>query len=152
MFNRAWVAFKILLSLGLVAAPIVLLVAAPNAVMEPLFIGISSMLLFFAAVLWLDFSTPNRAVGLAGIVFSIWIGLLAARSALGYVEFPRPCTGRGRIFCEIENLLFQVGGEYLAAAPFGLLALVILRLSVRTVCRTLGSHRLTIDEGWRSGR
>lgn len=133
MFNRAWVAFKVFLSLGLVAAPIALLVAAPHAAMEPLFIGIASMLLFFAALPWVDFSSPNRAVGLAGIVFSIWMALLGVRSAMGYVEFPQPCTGRGRVFCEFENLLFQLGGEYLAAAPFGLLALVLFRLSIRRV-------------------
>ncbi|MDB5898688.1 MAG: hypothetical protein JWP41_2290 [Ramlibacter sp.] len=143
MFNRAWVIFKLLLSVALVAIPIALFVAAPRALLEPAFVGLSAMLVFFAAILWVDFTRPNRALGLAAIVISIGIALLGARTALGYVQFPQPCSGRGRLFCEIENLLFLIGGEFLAAAPFGVLAVCTFALGVRVVGRAGRAGRLT---------
>ncbi len=131
MFNQLWLAFKLLLSTTLVAAPITLLVVAPQALSDPVFIGISAMLLFFAALPWLNFTAPNRGLALAGIVFSLGASFLAARTALGSVQFPRQCSGRGVVYCEIENLLFAVGGEYLAAAPFALFAALLFAGSIR---------------------
>ena len=130
MFNHLWFAFKLLFSVTLVVAPISLLVAAPHAMTDPVFIGISSILLFFAALPWVNFTTPNRALGLVGIIFSFCIAFLAVQ-----MEFPRSCTGHRVLFCEFENLLFLVGGKFLAAAPFAALAAFVFVGSMRILIR-----------------
>lgn len=136
MFNRMWLAFKLLLSATLVAAPIALLVVAPQALNDPVFIGISAVLLFFAALPWVNFTAPNRGLALAGVVFSIGVLFVAGRAVFGLVQFPRQCSGRGVVLCEFENLLFAAGGEYLAAAPLALLAAFLFVGSVRMLAHT----------------
>jgi hypothetical protein len=135
MFDRAWLVFKLLFSAALVAAPVAFFVAAPRALAEPAFIGISAVLLFFAALPWVNFTAPNRSLALAGIVFSLGMAFLAGRTAFGFALFPRHCTGRRSVYCEFENLLFAAGGEYLAAAPFALFAAFLFAGSIRMLNR-----------------
>jgi len=142
MFNRAWFAFKLMFSIALVAAPIVLFSLAPRVVTDPVFIGIAALLLFFAALPWVNFERPNRALALAGMVFSFGIALLAARTAFGFEHLPRHCSGRV-VLCEFENILFFVGGEYLAAAPFGLMAAFLLVGSLRMLRRARSTYEIS---------
>jgi hypothetical protein len=143
MLARAWLVFKLLFSTALVAIPIALVGTAPRAIDKPVFIGISALLLFLAALPWVKFERPNRALALAGIFLSLGIAILAARTAFGFVEFPRQCTGRRAALCEVENLLFSAGGEYLAATPFGVLAAFLLVGSLRMLNRAPRSKRPT---------
>ena len=133
---RAWIAFKLLLSATLVGAPIALFYAAPEALVKPEFIGISAVLLFFAALPWVSFEAPNRSLGLSCLVFSIGVGFVAFQTAFGSISFPRPCTNRRALLCEVENLLFNVGGKTLAALPFALLAALMLVAGVVIIARS----------------
>lgn len=137
MFQRVWFAFKLLLSAALVAAPIVFFVAAPRAIFDPAFVAVSAVMLFFAALPWVDFAAPNRAFALAGMVFSMGMAFLAGQTAFGSVQFPRLCTGRRAAFCEMENMLFLVGGKYLAAMPFAVLAGLIFVGSAGMLLRVI---------------
>jgi hypothetical protein len=123
MLSHLWTAFKLLLSLALVAAPTALFVAAPSALQDPAFIGVAALLVFFAALPWVSFAEPNRALALSGVVASFGLGFIAVHIASA--EFPRHCSGRRRLFCELENLLFSVGGENLAAAPWAAAAALL---------------------------
>ena len=140
MVDRVWLAFKLLLSFVLVAAPLALFVVAPRARADPVFIGISAMLLFFAALPWVSFTTPNRGLGLSGIMFSLGVAFFAGRNAFGYVPFPHQCTGRRVAFCEFENLLFAAGGKYLAAAPLAIIAVLLLAVGIRMIDRAGNEH------------
>ena len=140
MLNRIWISFKIVLSITLVAAPISLLALAPQALADPVFMGISAVLIFFAALPWVKFTVPNRGLALAGIVFSIGVLLLAGQTAFGSVQLPRQCTGRRTLLCEFENLLFAAGGEYLAAAPFAIFAVILFGGSIRMLAHSSRSH------------
>ncbi|MCL2636413.1 MAG: hypothetical protein FWD50_07310 [Betaproteobacteria bacterium] len=140
MSNRVWLAFKFVLSVLLVAAPLALFVVAPRAINEPMFLGLSAALLYFAALPWVNFTTPNRGLALAGIVFSSAPVFVAAQTVTGNLSFPRQCLWPGAMLCDIDNLLFAVGGEYLAAAPFAILAVFIFVGSISMLSCT---YRIT---------
>ena len=140
MSDLAFFAFKLLMSASLVGEAFGLFVSTPGAINDPVFIGISALLLFFAALPWVNLAAPNRGVGLTGVFISLGVAIFAARAAFGFVQFPRHCTGSGVVFCELENLLFATGGEYLAASPLALLAAVLFAGSIRILARA----RLTL--------
>jgi hypothetical protein len=48
-------------------------------------------------------------------------------------DFPLNCAGRYRLWCEVENLLFSLGGPPLAALPFAVLGIGVLAFSLRAV-------------------
>jgi len=133
MFERIWIGFKLLLSISLIAAPCALLLAAPQALTDPIFIGLAAFLVFFAALPWVNFAKPGRSLGLAGIFFGIGIAVLSIQTAAGAVSLPRACGGRYSFLCELENLLLLLGGELLAATPLAICALVMFAVSVRLV-------------------
>ena len=135
MLDRLWIAFKLIFSAVLVAAPIAFFVAAPRALKEPAFIGVAALMLFFAALPWVNFTGPSRGLALAGVFSSVGMTFIAGQTAFGFVQFPRPCSGRSVVFCESQNLLFAVGGEQLAAAPFALVAAFLFAGSFRMLTR-----------------
>jgi hypothetical protein len=133
-----WFGFKFLLSSTLVAAAVALLYATSRLRLEPMAIGIASVLLFFAAWPWVDHTAPNRALGLVGIMISFGIAFIAMRHLADETTFPLLCTGRRALLCHVDNLLHAMGGKLLAALPYALCALLLLGYSVRSLIR---SHR-----------
>ena len=88
--------------------------------------------LFLAALPWLDFTRPSRGLSLAGVMFAFGLLFVASRPFSKAAEYPLNCTTQ-RLWCEIENLLFTIGGAPLAALPFTALGLGVLALSLRAV-------------------
>jgi hypothetical protein len=84
--------------------------------------GVAGMFLFFSAILWLDFTKPSRALGLAGIVISLGVLILAFSTATGSDVYPKHCSGLGLALCELQNLLYVTGGRPAAAIPWLLFA------------------------------
>lgn len=131
-----WLGFKFLLSSTLVAAAVALLYATGWFRLEPMAIGIASVLLFFAAWPWVDHTAPNRALGLVGVMLSFGLGFLAISRLADGLTFPLLCTGRRSLLCHTDNLLHAMGGKLLVALPYALLALLLLGYSVRAVFRS----------------
>lgn len=141
MLDSAWLVFKFLFSLALGAVALVLLLTPPNLAVDPSFIGIAALLLFFAALPWVDLTRRSRELGLVLFVIGLGMALFSGRTALGYATFPRTCGGRRSTLCEFENALFEIGGGWLAAVPGGLFAAVLLVVSIRMLMRTARSRR-----------
>jgi hypothetical protein len=97
-------------------------------------LGLASAFLFLAALPWLKLEQPSRALSLAGIVFSFGVLFVASRPFSKAGEYPLSCVGR-RSWCDVENLLFLLGGPPLAALPFATLGLGLLAFSLRAVWR-----------------
>jgi hypothetical protein len=105
---------------------------------EASILGGAAAFLFLAALPWLNFQHPSRALSLAGVVFSLGLLSVASRPFTNATEYPRSCI-RQRLSCDVENLLFMLGGPPLAALPFGVLGMGLLGLSLHAVWR----HRRT---------
>ena len=90
--------------------------------------------LFLAALPWLNLERPSRGLSLAGIMFSFGLFLVASRPFTNANEYPLACVGR-RVWCEVENLLFLLGGPPLASLPFVVLGIGLLAFSLRAVWR-----------------
>ena len=90
--------------------------------------------LFLAALPWVNLERPSRALGLAGIMFSFGLLLVASRPFTKANEYPLACVGR-RAWCEVENFLFLLGGPPLASLPFAVLGIGLLAFSLRAVWR-----------------
>ncbi len=90
--------------------------------------------LFLAALPWLNLERPSRGLGLAGVMFSFGLLLVASRPFTKANEYPLACVRR-RVWCEVENLLFLLGGPPLAALPFAVLGIGLLAFSLRAVWR-----------------
>ncbi|MDC6166889.1 hypothetical protein [Paucibacter sp. XJ19-41] len=131
-----WPGFKLLLSLSLLAALLAFIVAAPQALADPSVWGLSSILLVMAALPWVDFERPNRALGLSGLVFGLGVGFAAWQTAFGVTEWPRACRGRSSLICELQNLLWLAGGPTLAALPLLVVAVALFWGGARLVRRT----------------
>lgn len=117
-----WRAFKFLLSLVCLFVAAILTLFALKAPDSFAAFGVASVFLFFAAVLWIDVTKPSRALGLAGLVVTLGILVLAFSTATGHQIYPRKCTGRGWMLCELQNQLYFVGGYPAAAIPWFLFA------------------------------
>ena len=131
-----WLGLKAVLSLALLSGAAWLMVkATPPIAEQPEALGISAVLLFMAALLWVRLDRPSRAGGLAVVVLSFGPAFAAARMTRAEVAWPRTCT-RQRGFCELANLLHDLGGPYLAAAPSSMAALIVFFIGVRVVVRT----------------
>ncbi len=103
------------------------------------FLGFAGAFLFLAALPWLNYQHPSRALSLAGVVFSFGLIAVASRPFTNANEYPRSCIGQ-RLWCDVENLLFMLGGPPLAALPFGVLGIGLLGLSLRAVWRYRGAR------------
>ncbi len=88
--------------------------------------GFIAVLIFFAAAPWVDYTKPSRALGLTGIVFSFGVTFVAVSVLTGITPYPRECSGRGTLLCELLNLLYTLGGRPAAAAPWFLAAIAVL--------------------------
>ncbi len=131
-----WLGFKAVLSLALLSGAAWLMVkATPHIAEQPEVLGITAVLLFMAALLWVRLDRPSTAAGLVVVVLSFGPAFAAARMTSGEVAWPRTCT-RHRGFCELVNLLHDLGGPYLAAAPLAMAALIVFFIGVRVVVRT----------------
>ena len=139
--KHLWLVFKALLSCLLIAAIIGLAISAPHAQSDPALIGISALLLLFAALPWVNFQTPNRSLGLVCMLFSGGVSYIAFQTATGAVSFPRSCHGRRILTCQLENQLHEVGGPLLASAPFAIFALLAFLFSIRILLHARGRNR-----------
>jgi hypothetical protein len=98
--------------------------------------GIMGGLVFFAALPWVNFQRPSRALGLVIVVFGLMTLLLAGRIMLHPEVFPQDCSSRRRgVLCIVENGLFEVGGALLAGLPYALAGLALLLIGARLVWR-----------------
>ena len=137
-----WQSFKLLLSSLLLSGVVFIGWVLFTRAFDPALLGVASVLLFFAAWPWVDHMRPSRALSLVGLVFSLGAGFVASRTLVGDLAYPRACHGRGRSFCELENLLYELGGPSLAAAPMAAFSLVFFVISCRALIRmrSQGSH------------
>jgi hypothetical protein len=99
---------------------------------SPGILAAAAAFLFLTALPWLDLSRPSRGLSLAGVVLAFGLLLVASRPFAKAAEYPLHCTTR-RLWCEVENLLFAIGGAPLAALPFGVLGFGLLAFSLRAV-------------------
>lgn len=137
-----WKLFKGVLSAVLVAIAAVFLWIAATRRFDPWVLGIASLLLFTAAMPWVNILKPSRALGLVGIMLSLLVLGIAVTNILTPERFPLNCSAR-RSFCYVENLLYEVGGSMFAAAPFLLLGTFMLLASLRLTLKQLripGGH------------
>ena len=141
MLKYLWLLFKALLSCLLIAVIIGLAISAPHGQPDPSLIGISAILLLFAALPWVNFQTPNRSLGLVCMLFASGVGYIAFRTATGAVSFPRPCQSRRALTCQLENQLHDLGGPLLASAPFAILALLAVLFSIRILLHARTRNR-----------
>ena len=88
-------------------------------------LGFVAVLIFFTAALWVNYTKPSRALGLAGIVLAFGIAAIAVDTLTASTPYPRECSGR-RLLCELQNLLYAMGGRPAAAAPWFLAAIGVL--------------------------
>jgi hypothetical protein len=88
--------------------------------------GFFGFLIFSAAAPWVNYTKPSRAISLAGVVFAFGVVFIAVGVLTGSTPYPRECSGRGTLLCELLNLLYTMGGRPAAAAPWFLMALAVL--------------------------
>jgi len=78
---------------------------------------LASFLIFLATTPWINRNSANRPLGLATIFLSFAGFYHSYLIIKGQILFPSHCWGRRSYLCELETLLFDLGGEYLAATP-----------------------------------
>lgn len=139
-WSVGWLAFKGLLSSAMLAVAIWLARVAWPPTAHPGFLLPVSLLIFFAALPWVRWDRPSRALGLVLITLSFGAAFVAYLTVVGPDPWPRPCSGRHALACEFINLLQALGGVHLAALPFAGAALVALYAGVRMATRPGGSR------------
>jgi hypothetical protein len=117
-----WKTIKLLLSLICFAIAVILTLAALNEPYHFEVLGIASFCLFLATILWVDFTKPSRAHGLIAIFFGTVFLVIGITTFAGYGTYPRQCSGRKQGWCELDNLLYFVGGHPAVALPWLILA------------------------------
>lgn len=127
-----WIAFKAVLTIVLLAVVGLLAWMFTDRPDDFSLVGVASVFLLLAALLWVKLRPGTREFGLLGIVLSFLFLFAASRTLLG--DQARACSGK-RLWCGFENALHALGGPWLAAAPFFLLGLGVLWFSVRVVVR-----------------
>lgn len=130
-----WRAFKFLFSAGLLALAGFFVYLLFVSGFQAMPMAIASVLLFFAAWPWVNHERPNRSLSLVGIVFSLMFAVVAVNIATGGTQFPKLCNGRRVLFCELENALYSLGGNLLAATPFAALAVFFFAISFISIVR-----------------
>lgn len=137
----AWRTFKPLLSAALLALAAFSVYLFFISGFDAMPLGAASVLVFFAAWPWVDHSRPNRPLSLVRLVFSLMFAAVAVHTATGGTHFPKLCQGRRALLCEFENVLFSLGGELLAAAPFAAAAAVLFAISFGSILRMRSQRR-----------
>ena len=131
-----WILFKLALSAVLLVGAGTLFWLGLRHGFPAWVFGIMGGLVFFAALPWVNFQRPSRALGLVFVVFGSMTLLLAVRQMLQPEDFPQDCSSRRRVvMCHVENGLFEMGGAVLAALPYALAGMALLMIGVRLVWR-----------------
>ncbi len=125
----AWITLKSLLTLLLCG---IAFIVGIDLYREPRLgmLVIMAVLLLLATLFWADYSniTPKQI-----LVFFVILGLgtlfMSYDTYTGGVEFPKSCSLRSRMFCELENFLFNYGGRKLAALPTLILGIFMTCIS-----------------------
>lgn len=88
------------------------------------YLGLYYSFLTLIFILFIDYSKIDQKLGLAifGSACSISVGLSALSDDK---NFPKTCKGRGRVLCELENLLFSIGGVHIVATFYFLVAVIL---------------------------
>jgi hypothetical protein len=139
--NAFWLAFKLCLSAVMLLVALLMGSVAARPPADWTFAGFAGGLLFFTAVLWIDYTKPSRAMGLAGIMVAIGLGLVARNISAGGTVFPRPCTGRAWLMCQFENELYRLGGLDAVAALWYFIALLVMYGSYLVIMRSRAANR-----------
>ena len=139
-----WILFKLALSAVLLVGVGALFWLGLRHGFPAWVFGLMGGLVFFAALPWVNVQRSSRALGLVGVALGLVVLSLAVSEGLSPERFPLECSSRRRgVFCHFQNLLFDLGGSVLAAAPFGLLGLLLLLFGVRLAWklrRQAGGH------------
>ena len=129
-------ALKFVLSSVLTGLGALLLLFNPT-LLDPEVLAMAGVLLLLAAIPWIDFGRPSRALGFVCICLSIGFFVFGFKTLAGQMAFPRECSVRRFIFCELMNFLHQVGGNVLAAVPWLLFAVGFLVGSTLLIFRSV---------------
>jgi hypothetical protein len=132
-----WIAFKFCFSLVLVLLTWLLSTTAfrgPEVDWRGL--GFLGVLLFLAALPWVDFTRPSRALALVVVVFALGAGNVARGYLRGASQLPHDCSRRRWLLCELENQLFLFGGAPAVAALWFLAAALLLYCAYLLFTRT----------------
>jgi len=100
-----------------------------------LMLGLSGFFILLAAILWIDFSKPNRALAMFGLVIALGFAYFGFAVLTGLVVYPSECSGR-RAFCDLLNFLYGIGGRPAASAPMFALAIVMVGGVIATLKRS----------------
>lgn len=125
-----WRIFKFLLSTVCLLFAMLLVIFATKSNSGFDTYVMAGIFLFFATILWIDTTKPSRALGMAGMVIGFGLLIMAFSDATGHDPYPKQCTGRGSLVCELKNLLFAVGGYPAAATPGFLFAIYVFNFSI----------------------
>jgi hypothetical protein len=106
---------------------------------------IATFLLLGAIAMWLDYRKPP-ALAFGGVILTLLSACFAYRTATGGTAFPQNCSGRGSLLCELENLLYALGGPVAAAIPWALAFGGFLYASCRIFRRWRNSKRNDITK------
>jgi hypothetical protein len=86
--------------------------------------GFYFILLAIIFTLWIDYSKVDQ-----NLVLAIFISACSFYSGLSVLgdekSFLKVCQGRRRILCEIENLLFSIGGVHFVATFYFVLGIIL---------------------------
>jgi hypothetical protein len=88
-----WLSIKALVSFLLVALAVGVLLVAPASLSDPAAFGGSAVLVFFAALPWLNFTRLSRPLGLLASCFRFSSTLFLLALSLGKLPFQRYAAG-----------------------------------------------------------
>ncbi len=96
-------------------------------------------------VMLLDKRKRTFLVGLAGIALGPLFVFMAYLTLVGEGSYPKVCTGRRKLGCELFNWLYEVGGTPAVAgffALFGVMCLIggVLMVTKRSPVKTHPIH------------
>jgi hypothetical protein len=133
-----WRIFKILLTIiVLLFSAAIIWIAKPG---DNVGMVIATFLLLGAIAMWLDYR-KSPALAFGGVILTLLSACFAYRIATGGTAFPQHCSGHGSLLCELENLLYVLGGPVAAAIPWALVSGGFLYASCRTFRRWRNSKR-----------
>ena len=105
-------------------------VSDPRAGLGHRDIGFGFVVFFLAILPWVDFSRASRALGLVGVMFSLGAFFVAWETASGARTYPQSCIRR-RLLCDVDNLLYAIGGASFPALAFAATGVFLLWVSCR---------------------
>jgi hypothetical protein len=114
-----WQLFKSILS-------IIMLGLAALAFKDSMILG--SVFALLAIAIWIDYSNLEINPKMIGLIFSFMFTANGFNLLKSDTLYPMVCKGRGRLLCDLENMLFALGGVRLIAMFYFVFALAFFYL------------------------